>query len=113
MGKLQEYLSKKYGMPCDIRENPVTASVAAINTEILRNSADRLGYVVINLDAANTLYLYFEPVAAVPRGFILGAGGGGLAIDAERHGPLPGRRLLAGGSAYPVSIYIIEWFGVE
>jgi len=112
VGALAEYIKRKYGFLCTSRENPVTNSVAALNTEVLLNNPDRLSWLIINLDPANTLYLYFEAVTAVPYGSIVGPGGGGLTYDAEKHGELPGKRVLAGGSAYPVSIYVVEIVGL-
>lgn len=107
-----EFLERKYGRAFDIAENRLVAAVPALNTEILQGDADRIGYIVINLSVANTLYLYFAPVAGVPAGIVLGAGGGALAVDADVDGALPSRRVLAGATAYPTAIYTLEILGV-
>jgi len=112
MGAIADFLRKKYDRNCDIAETPQAAAVAAANQEIALNDADRLFIVVVNLSAANTLYITFNPVAAVPAGFVLGAGGGGISFDVNIHGPMSGRRLFASATAYPTAYYLATVRGI-
>lgn len=104
-----EYALKEFGFKTRAIENPVTASVGETPAVILRQNPDRIGWLIINLHAANTLYLGYGPDVSSSKGIIVAAAGGVVTSKISEDGEAVGYEVWAKGSASGTTIYVIEY----
>lgn len=104
-----EYALKEFGFKTRAVENPVRASVDDSAVEVLRQNPDRIGWLIINLHAANTLYLAYSPAVGSTHGVILTAGGGTATSKVSEDGEAVGYAVWAKGSAASTTIYVVEY----
>lgn len=110
MGKLADYIEKKWGVPTATKENPVTDTVGAGVTRILGNNPDRFEAVIINYDDA---VMRVAPSRAVSetRGIPLEAAGGFVVLTADDEGEALGWEWFIWSEAGDGTIYILETYG--
>ena len=89
MGALSDYVQKKWGVRTRSVKNPLTGTVGAGITQVLRNNPDRFMVLVINLDD-EVNYLAQDPTPAADNGIRLDASGGFIVLTADDDGELVG-----------------------
>jgi len=105
MGRLQEYLGSKFGVPIKSTERNVTLGAVAI--PVSQNNPNRFKITIFNL-SANIAYIGFDSGVALANGILLAANGGQLGFDAEQDGELAGRVLYGIAAAGAPVLYIVE-----
>jgi len=106
VGALSDYMQKLWGVRTHSIKNPLTGTVAAGVTQVLRNNPDRFMVLVINLDN-QVMYLAQDVEPSATNGIRLDASGGYVVLTADEDGELVGYDWWiwsAGGG----SIYVLE-----
>lgn len=109
MGKLADYIEKKWGCSTATKENPVTDTAGAGVTRILGNDPDRFEAVVVNYSDAVIRVAPSRDVS-VNRGIPLDASGGFVVLTADDEGEALGWEWFvysAGGG----TIWVLETSG--
>ena len=89
MGALSDYVQKRWGVRTRSVKNPLTGTVAAGITQVLRNNPDRFMVTIINLDDED-IWLAQDPTPADDNGILLDATGGFMVLTADADGELVG-----------------------
>lgn len=109
MGKLADYIEKKWGVPTATKENPVTDTVDAGVTLVLPNNPDRFEAVIVNYDVKLMRIAPSRAVSAT-RGIPLDPAGGFVVLTADEEGEALGWEWFVysedGGD-----IWVLETFG--
>ena len=106
MGRLQEYLTRRFGFPWTSYEHQNVLG-AAVALQICTNHPDRLQVIIMNM-GVNNVYIGFTSAVAITNGLLLAANGGMLQFTAPDDGDLPSRQLWAIAAAGAPTIYVIE-----
>lgn len=109
MGRLQQYLESRYGVPLKSSEytyqlNPNTP------TQIAMNNPNRFEIILMNISIDN-IYVGFTSDVGISKGILLAASGGEIGFVARDDGELPGRALFgiaAAGTVDTPQIYVVE-----
>ncbi len=106
MGALSDYMQKRWGVRTRSVKNPLTGTVIAGITQVLRNNPDRFMVLIINLDD-EVNYLAQDSAPSSSNGIRLDANGGSAVLTADEDGELVGYDWWiqsTGGGA----IYVLE-----
>jgi hypothetical protein len=112
MGRLAEYVERKFGFKTREVENPVTSTVGTSPTLILRNNPDRIAILIVNLSDNDGYVGWFNDVSAT-KGIRLTANGGNVHLIADEDGELVskefyGVNLYASGTWYIAEVEAAE-----
>lgn len=77
MSKLQELLTKEFGVRTRLVENPVITSIGTTAGLVLSNNPDRLAWVITNL-SVNVMYVGYNNDVASTKGIYLDKNGGSI-----------------------------------
>jgi len=103
MGALSDYIQKKWGVRTRSVKNPLTGTVGAGVTQVLRNNPDRFMVLIMNMDD-EVNYMAQDPNPASDNGIRLDANGGFMVLTADDDGELVGYdwwiQSVGGGAIY-------------
>ena len=105
MGKVQEYLTKVYGVPVTMR--PINFTAGAVPLEAIPHNPNRFSWVLLNL-TANPVYAAFDNLPAAGRGMLLQAGIGQLGFAAPDDGEISTLSLFIVAPAGATVLYGFE-----
>jgi hypothetical protein len=106
MGKLQEYLTRKYGFSVESNDRQVALN-AVLAVPVTVNNPDRVGVIFMNT-TANIIYIGLNSAVAVGNGISLAAGIGQANFTADEDGDLPTRQWWAISAAGVPNLYVVE-----
>jgi hypothetical protein len=106
MGRVSEYIERKYGFPLQTVEAQVALVAAAAAVVVLQSNPNRVSYTVFNL-GANVAFVGFTSGVGILYGIQLNAAGDYFAVDAKDDGELSARELF-GLSVAGTTLYIVS-----
>jgi hypothetical protein len=107
MGKLDELLTKQFGISTRAIENPLVSSVGTSAVKILDNNADRLAWVIINL-SSNTLYLSLKSDVSSSKAIVVSPNGGFASMVWDEDFQMTGWEIWGVASGLNSAIYVLE-----
>ena len=107
MGRLSEYINKKFGIKTVPRINPETNTVSTTVVKILKNNPDRIGFLIFNL-GDYTLYLAPNNGVSANYGILISSGGGFLNMIADEDFELVGYNFYAVSPGGETKIFVME-----
>jgi hypothetical protein len=112
LGRLSEYISKKFGCKTEAVADPLNVtSVGTTTTQILPNNPDRLFYILVNLGSYD-LYVAWDRSVGSTHGVQVSKGGGNLVLTADDDAELVGYEAYAVSPSGATDIYILTIVGV-
>lgn len=106
MGRVSEYIQRKYGFPVQTVEAQVVLVAAAPAAVVLQSNPNRVSYTIFNL-GANIAFVGFTSAVGVLYGIQLNAAGDYFAVDAKDDGEITGMALY-GLSVAGTTLYIVS-----
>jgi hypothetical protein len=98
VGKLREYVNKKFGVKTRIVINDIVNSVGTSVTKILANKPDRLAFLIVNL-GTGALYILSDPTVSATKGILIEPNGGNYVALPDEDFDLVGYEWFAVASA--------------
>lgn len=106
MGRVSEYIQRKYGFPVQTVEAAVVLGAAAPAAPVLIANPNRVSYTIFNL-GANVAFIGFTSAVGVLFGIQLNAAGDYFAVDAKDDGEITTLQLY-GFSVLGTTLYIVS-----
>lgn len=106
MGRVSEYINRKYGFPVQTVEAVVVLGAAAAAAVVLQSNPNRVSYTIFNL-GANVAFIGFTSAVGALFGIQLNAAGDYFAVDAKDDGEITEMQLF-GISALGTTLYIVS-----
>jgi hypothetical protein len=111
VGKLAEYIEKKYGMKVRAVLNPLNVEkIGTSLTQALPNNPDRLFVLIVNLGSYD-IYLAWDKLASTTHGVYVNKLGGNLILTADDDLELVGYEMWGIASGGESDVYILTLVG--
>jgi len=108
MGKLADYIQKKFGVVTKMNVNPAgVTQIGTSLTTVLKNNPDRLMWMLINLGSYDA-YIAWDRDVGTAHGVLLSARGGNLVLIADEDVELTGYEVYGIAPSGATDIYVIE-----
>lgn len=109
--KIQEIISKQFGAPVQVLQNPLVTQVETTITRLVKNNPNRVGLTIINL-GGYPIYLTPTPDPATTKGIYLNSNGGALALNVNEDLILPSYEWYAiaatASACYVIEVVLLE-----